>query len=102
MANKEPSLSISSFHQCTSLIFIKLNPSNFLLWKSQVFPLVRSLGLMHHLVGVGKPEAEMEDDDGKRVPNPKYETCVNNDGLLNSWLLGIMSEQVLWMMVGAE
>ncbi|KAH9747507.1 hypothetical protein KPL70_004741 [Citrus sinensis] len=60
------------------------------------------LGLMHHLTGVGKPEAEMEDDDGKSVPNPKYETWVNNDGLLTSWLLGIMSEEVLGMIVGAE
>ncbi|RVX04588.1 hypothetical protein CK203_023474 [Vitis vinifera] len=49
MANPENVLSIQAFHQCSSLVSIKLNMSNLLLWRSQVLPLVRSLGLIHHL-----------------------------------------------------
>ncbi|KAL6349827.1 hypothetical protein AAG906_001714 [Vitis piasezkii] len=49
MATLENVLSIQAFHQCSSLVSIKLNMSNLLLWCSQVLPLVRSLGLVHHL-----------------------------------------------------
>ncbi|RVW23488.1 Retrovirus-related Pol polyprotein from transposon RE1 [Vitis vinifera] len=49
MATLENVLSIQAFHQCSSLVSIKLNMSNLLLWHSQILPLVRSLGLVHHL-----------------------------------------------------
>ncbi|KAL6350339.1 hypothetical protein AAG906_004288 [Vitis piasezkii] len=81
----EPSLTIQSFHQCTNLISIKLNISNYLLWRSQVLPLVRSLGLLHHITNAGKP---LE--------------LINNDGLLTSWLLGVITEEVLSLIVGIE
>ncbi|KAL6338220.1 hypothetical protein AAG906_018477 [Vitis piasezkii] len=39
-------LTLQSFHQCSSLVSIKLTSTNFLLWKSQVLPLIRSLGIL--------------------------------------------------------
>lgn len=71
---EEPILSIQSFHQCSSLTSIKLSTSNFLLWCSQITPLVRSLGLYHHLSGGEKPAEEIEDDKGKKSPNPSYQS----------------------------
>ncbi|RVW78118.1 hypothetical protein CK203_049721 [Vitis vinifera] len=49
MATPKNVLSIQAFHQCSSLVSIKLNMSNLLLWRSQVLSLVQSLGLVHHL-----------------------------------------------------
>ena len=68
----EPSLTIQSFHQCTNFISIKLNISNYLLWRSQVLPLVRSLGLLHHITNAGKPLELVEDQEGTFSPNPEY------------------------------
>ncbi|KAL9432747.1 hypothetical protein AB3S75_027714 [Citrus x aurantiifolia] len=102
MANKEPSLNIQSFHQCSSLVSIQLSPSNFLLWRSQVLPLARSLGVLHHLTEKEKSTAEVVDESGDKVPNPKLDAWINNDSLLTSRLLGNMTEEVLGMVVGAE
>lgn len=42
-------LNIQSFHQCSSLILVKLSTTNFLLWRSHVLPLVCNLGGPYHL-----------------------------------------------------
>ncbi|KAL6314872.1 hypothetical protein AAG906_029088 [Vitis piasezkii] len=49
MANPENVLSIQAFHQCSSLVSIKLNMSNLLLWRSQVLPLRHGLTMMVYL-----------------------------------------------------
>lgn len=102
MAKTETTLTIQSFHQCSSLISLKVSSSNYLLWKSQVLPLVRSLGIENHLTENKPPEKEIKDKDGEATLNPSYVTWINNDGLLTSWLLGIISEEVLSMIEGME
>lgn len=98
----KPKLIIQTFHQCSSLVSIKLNPSNFLLWKQQVLPLIKSFGIDHHLIQE-KPAEDVIDKDGKKVSNPQFLLWTNNDGLLVSWLLGIiMTEDVLTMIMGCE
>ncbi|KAJ1384304.1 hypothetical protein SESBI_42651 [Sesbania bispinosa] len=99
---KEPLLSIQSFHQCSSLISIKLNSTNFLIWRSQIIPLVKSLGLYHHLTDDTKPSLETEDDKGNKTPNLLYELWTTNDGLLVSWLLGTMNEDIISSIFGSE
>lgn len=65
--NKEPTLRIQDFHQC-----VKLRTSNLLLWYCKVAPLIRSLGMYHHLTNSEKSEEEIEDDESKMSPNPLY------------------------------
>ncbi|KAF7824604.1 Retrovirus-related Pol polyprotein from transposon RE1 [Senna tora] len=96
----EPELSIQSFHQCSSFISIKLSTNNLLLWRNQITPLVRSLGVLHHLTSGEKPTEEIKGDAEKSSPNPNYQKWVTNDGLLTSWLLGTMKEEVLTMING--
>ena len=98
---KEPELNIQSFHQCSSFISIKLSTTNFLLWHNQIIPLVRSLGVLHHLSNGEKLAEEINDDKGNKSPNPQYQQWISNDGLLTSWLLGTMKEDVL-SMIGGE
>lgn len=99
-SQSQPKLSIQSFHQCSSLISIKLTSNNYLIWKSQVLPLVRSLGLEHHVITDASFPSIVNTDDGKKVPNPEFLQWQNNDGLLMTWLRGMMSEEVLSMVTG--
>jgi hypothetical protein len=99
---EEPKLTIQSFHQCSSLVSIKLTPSNFLLWKSQMLPLIRSLGLEHHITNTSKPDDEITDSSGTKTKNPNAVQWILNDGLLTSWLLGNMKEETLSMILGGD
>lgn len=102
MAKQENPLTIQSFHQCASLISIKLNGSNYLLWKSQVLPLVRTLGLEEHITkeapAIKASTEKSEDSTG----DSQSSTWINNDGLLTSWLLGIIAEDVLASLEGID
>lgn len=65
MAKEETTHTIQSFHQCSSLITLKLSSStNYSLWKSQVIPMVRSLGIEHHLKDNKVPNEEIVDNGG--------------------------------------
>lgn len=57
----------------------------------------------HHLVGGCSPTEEIKDKDGKMIPNPHHHNIwLTNDGLLTSWLLGIISEEVLCLVEGKD
>jgi hypothetical protein len=43
------SLSTSNLHQLIAVVSVKLNSTNYLIWRMQIFPLIRSLKLMDHL-----------------------------------------------------
>ena len=90
----ETLLTIQNFHQCSSLVTLKLSQTNFLLWKSQVLPLIRTLGVQHHLEEGDEP-AEMITKEDKETQNPAYTIWLNNDGLLTTWLLGTIEEEIL-------
>nr|GMD84145.1 Retrovirus-related Pol polyprotein from transposon RE1 [Ipomoea batatas] len=87
---EEPKLTLQSFHQCASLISIRLGSNNYLMWRSQILHLARSLGVLHHLEkNDDKPERLLKDG----VVNPAYTLWLTNDGLLISWLLGTIKEE---------
>ena len=102
MATPKNVLSIQAFHQCSSLVSIKLNMSNLLLWPSQVLPLVRSLGLVHHLSENRLASEEIMDTETKETHDQSIETWSHNDGLLTSWLLGFMTEEVMLLLDGTK
>ena len=102
MATPENVLSIQAFHQCSSLVSIKLNMSNLPFWRSQVLPLVRSLGLVHHLSENRHASDETMGTETKETHDQSIETWSHNDGLLSSWLLGLMTEEVMLLLDGIE
>ena len=95
-------LTLQSFHQCSSLVSIKLTSTNFLLWKSQVLPLIRSLGILDHHIFIDEKPDEQLIDEGRKSENSQFLVWTNNDGLLMPWLLGNMIEEVLSMVIGAD
>lgn len=91
---EESSLSIQSFHQGASLISVKLSTTNYLMWRSQILSLARSLGVLHNLEKDGWKLAARIEKDGKTFPNTAYATWTINDGLITSWLLSTIKEDM--------
>ncbi|KAI3458706.1 hypothetical protein Pfo_015369 [Paulownia fortunei] len=85
-SHEEPKLSIQSFYQCSSLISIKISTTNFL----------------HHISDPKRPVDDISDSAGKKIKNPNLDPWITNDGLLMSWLLGNMKEEVLNMIFGGD
>lgn len=54
------------------------------------------MGIIHHLEKEKKLETEPEESSSE------VDMWIDNDGLLTSWLLGLMTEEVLKMIVGVE
>ncbi|PON75340.1 hypothetical protein PanWU01x14_043070 [Parasponia andersonii] len=89
VSQNEPTFTIESFHQYSSLISIKLSTNNFLLWSSQILP-------------DEKPAEKIKDQNGDEIVNPKFSLWIENNGLLTTWLLANMKEEVLSMIIGAD
>ncbi|GMI95023.1 hypothetical protein HRI_003171600 [Hibiscus trionum] len=84
-------------------ISIQLDDTNYLLWKQQVTLLIRRQGLEGYIDGsISPPTKLVARDNGDRVPNPAYRRFLKQDSSLASWLLSIVSSNVLPQLVGAE
>ena len=83
----------------SSSVTLKLNDSNYLLWKTQF----ESLLSCHKLIGfvnggITPPPRTLNvvtGDTSVDVANPQYESWFCTDQLIRSWLFGTLSEEVL-------
>ncbi|KAH6776917.1 hypothetical protein C2S51_008229 [Perilla frutescens var. frutescens] len=84
------------------LISIKLDDTNYLLWKQQVMAVIEGFGLEKFLVGEESPPKKFipgtSSDDV--IENPEYVSWCKQDRLIVSWLLSSTSESVLVGRVG--
>uniref|UniRef100_A0A2N9HMZ2 Integrase catalytic domain-containing protein n=1 Tax=Fagus sylvatica TaxID=28930 RepID=A0A2N9HMZ2_FAGSY len=93
------SLSTSNLHHLIAVVSVKLNSTNYLIWRMQIFPLIQSLKLMDHLTKEA-PAAMKVQESGEPILNPKYEEWQQVDLLLRSWVTGTLSEEALGHVVG--
>ena len=93
------SLSASNLHNLISIVSVKLNATNYLIWRMQIFPLIQSLKLMNHLTD-DAPKPKILKESSESIPNPKFDERVNIDLLLCSWIIGTLSEEALGHVVG--
>ncbi|KAJ0962959.1 hypothetical protein J5N97_028081 [Dioscorea zingiberensis] len=81
------------------LINVKLNRDNYLLWKAQFMPYLRSQQLLGYVDGTivcpSKTITEATSTGAAQVPNPAYQTWFQQDQLVLSALLSLLSEEVL-------
>mgnify|MGYP003702691403 CR=1 FL=1 len=83
------SLLISNFN---SLITVKHESNNFIIWKSQMTNVLRASGFLNHVNGSHPcPSSEIIDDSGKTVPNPSYEKWQLIDAQLLTCLTATLS-----------
>jgi hypothetical protein len=92
--------------QFTNTITVRLDRSNFLLWRTQVIPNIAGQGWLGFLDGscaappttVTTPASEGQ--PAATVPNPAYAVWWHVDQRVLGILLGSMTEEVLGQMVG--
>lgn len=82
-----------------SCVTLKLNDSNYLLWKTQFESLLSSQKLLGFVNGaVVSPPATrvvLHGMENVEEPNPLFEAWFCTDQLIRSWLFGTLSEEVL-------
>ena len=103
MASSQSSLllCLNSLHHLISIISVKLNSSNYPIWKAQILPLIQSLGVEGHLKSAPPVEVILNDKD-ETVPNPAFTSWKYRDLLLKSWMTGTLSEEALYYVVGCN
>lgn len=83
----------------SSLVTLKLNDTNYLLWKTQFESLLSSQKLIGFVNGTivapSQTRLQVTGDITKEVPNPQYESWFCTDQLVRSWLFGTLYEEVL-------
>lgn len=80
---------------------MKLNMTNYLIWKAQILPSTQSLGVEAHLYNPQSVETILNNAN-EAVTNPAYATWKNRDLLLRSWVTGTLSEEALYFVVGCN
>lgn len=55
------------------------------------------MDVKYHLYEDQPPEEQIVNSRGKEIPNPQFNSWVNNDELLTSWMLDTIMEEVLSM-----
>ncbi|BBH02147.1 hypothetical protein Prudu_012630 [Prunus dulcis] len=87
-----------AFPSVSQAIHIKLDRNNYPLWLAQILPLLKSRNLMSFInSAVVAPSPFLQDDKGKLTDdiNPAYDTWIQQDQLVLSWINGSLSSTVL-------
>ena len=87
------------FNTMIHMVTIKLSSSNYLLWKSQLLPLLESQELLGHVDGTLAPPPRFAPVDS-RTPNIKHLAWKNTDQRLLSLLLSSLTEEAMAKVVG--
>jgi Reverse transcriptase (RNA-dependent DNA polymerase)/gag-polypeptide of LTR copia-type/GAG-pre-integrase domain len=84
-------------------IRINLDNENFLLWKSQVLPVLKGHGLAGFLDGSrSAPSETTTNTAGTLVPNPEFEAWQQQDQLILAWIFSSISPSILSQIVRCQ
>ncbi|KAJ9542144.1 hypothetical protein OSB04_028650 [Centaurea solstitialis] len=84
------------------LLTIRLSPSNYLLWKSQLIPLLTHQGLLGHVDGTSSaPPTELLNDN-KPSPNPAYAAWIAADQRTVIILQASLMEEAFSEIIGLD
>ncbi|KAL8465109.1 hypothetical protein ACS0TY_034563 [Phlomoides rotata] len=90
-----------SYATLIHILTIKLNSSNYLLWCSQLLPLLTKQGLIDLFDGTRpEPPTEIMGVDGKLGLNPTYTKWHTDDQRLISLLFSFLIEEMMSSIVG--
>nr|KYP33545.1 hypothetical protein KK1_045598 [Cajanus cajan] len=93
------SKSILSF---SNSIAEKLDDSNYLHWRQQIEPVIKSHKLQRFVVNLQIPPWYLTDADrDSDIVNPAYETWEVQDQMLLTWLQSTLSKSILSHVIGS-
>lgn len=73
-------------------LIIKLTSTNYLLWQTQLLPILKGYGLSHHIDGSVPLPPETLDNNQL---NPAYQAWFCKDQLVLSWIVNSLSESLV-------
>ncbi|KAJ4769840.1 Copia protein [Rhynchospora pubera] len=80
-----------------------LSHDNFLLWRSQITPVLRGHGLVAYVDGSQiAPAPVVNNGDDHVVSNPEFEAWQQQDQLILAWLFSSLSQQVLAQVINCQ
>ncbi|KAJ9558897.1 hypothetical protein OSB04_013511 [Centaurea solstitialis] len=89
------------FSTLLHMITIKLSSTNYLLWKTQVVPLLSCQKLIGYVDGtISAPPQEIDGDANKKIPNPAYATWQATDQRLRLLLQSSLTEEATAEIIG--
>ncbi|KAG8369830.1 hypothetical protein BUALT_Bualt14G0054500 [Buddleja alternifolia] len=90
--------------QIHHFLSIKLTSKNYLLWRTQILPLIKGLRLLSYIDGTNwpPPSHHLNAESNTIVPNPAFSQWEQQDNLLMSALLNSLTEEVVRLVVGAS
>jgi hypothetical protein len=97
----DPLLSIPSLSSLPFTISIKLNSSNYPVWKAQTLPYFRGHGVFGYLDGtIPIPSQEIDalhpsTGAGIKIPNPQYVQWLHQDSIILATINASLTEDVL-------
>ena len=87
------------FNTLIHMITIKLSSSNYLLWKSQLLPLLESQDMLGYVDGTMVPPPRFEPETSSTL-NPKYLAWRAADQRLLCLLLSSLTEEAMAVVIG--
>ncbi|GJU66919.1 putative RNA-directed DNA polymerase [Tanacetum coccineum] len=82
------------------MLTIKLGPSNYLLWKNQIIPILSYQNLLNHVDGTGITPPSTRREGDTTVDNPDYSAWVLADQKTVIILHASLSEEAVTLIVG--
>ncbi|KAJ1704569.1 hypothetical protein LUZ63_004348 [Rhynchospora breviuscula] len=80
-----------------------LDQENFLIWKSQVLPVLKGYGLVGFIDGSKpSPDPFLTGANGTQTANPDFELWIQQDQLILAWILSSVSTSILTQVVNCE
>ena len=92
-------VAIANINPAGLTISLKLSRENFLLWKTQLLPVLAAYDLVT-LLDQDPPMVSYVDKDGRICPNPAYKTWFKNDQVVLAIISSSLSASVLPILVG--
>ncbi|KAF3792593.1 hypothetical protein EJ110_NYTH11111 [Nymphaea thermarum] len=90
---------MASSSSITSLVSVKLNRDNYLMWRSQLESVMISQDLMKFVDGSSEAPSEMIARNDKDELNPEFATWRKSDQLVLSWIKATVFEAVLGQII---
>ncbi|KAH0746164.1 hypothetical protein KY285_007821 [Solanum tuberosum] len=94
-------LSPSSLHQLITICPIKLKPSNYLVWRTQILQLIKTLKATS-IIKDEAPSETIENAQGEPSLNPKFLDWEERDVLVRSWISSTMTEESMSLIIGCS
>lgn len=100
-ARTASSVTIANINLTGLTLSLKLTRENFLLWKTQLIPILAAYELMD-LLEQDPPAISFLDKERRVCPNPAYKAWFKNDKIVLSIITSSLSESIMSIVVGKE